>query len=151
MSTHGDIIILSRRSNSLCLRLYESAEQTNNSPCSVDFVRVRLEYVLTAHTSEKKSSTQLRRISHLIKMKASTFVWSLLATTISPALGLDSHDAAINKVNKVLERREESQENAKITDSSSTKFNGVQVPAMKEIQGMDFEESIKEGYWYALF
>lgn len=83
-------------------------------------------------------------------MRASTFLWSLLATAITPSLGLPSQDAT-KGVNQMLERREEPKDKVKTTDSSSTVFNGVQVPSIKEIQGTDFEESIKEGYWYARF
>lgn len=29
-----------------------------------------------------------------------------------------------------------------------TVFNGIEVPAMKELNGTDFEKGIKDGYWY---
>ena len=34
--------------------------------------------------------------------------------------------------------------------ASSTYFNGVEVPPMKELNGTDFDKETKDGYWYAV-
>ncbi|KAK2873537.1 hypothetical protein FQN49_002277 [Arthroderma sp. PD_2] len=73
-------------------------------------------------------------------MKSFPFLLSLLATTIAPAFGLPSDQA--------IQRRDEVEEISTGPDPLSTVFNGVTVPPLKELQAADFEESIKEGYWF---
>lgn len=34
--------------------------------------------------------------------------------------------------------------------ASSTVFNGVEVPPMKELNGTEFDKETKDGYWYAV-
>ncbi|EFQ99938.1 hypothetical protein MGYG_02945 [Nannizzia gypsea CBS 118893] len=72
-------------------------------------------------------------------MRSSLFFLSVLATSISPIFGLPSEQAIGNK---------DETENPLGPDPMSTVFNGVTVPPMKELRGPDFEESIKEDYWF---
>ncbi|KAM5432401.1 putative protein disulfide-isomerase [Microsporum ferrugineum] len=72
-------------------------------------------------------------------MKRSFFFLSLLVTTISPVFGLPGEQA--------VESGDED-EIAPGPDPLSTVFNGVTVPPMKELRASDFEESIKEDYWF---
>lgn len=34
--------------------------------------------------------------------------------------------------------------------ASSTVFNGIEVPPMKELNGEDFDKEAKDGYWYVI-
>ncbi|DAA74867.1 TPA_exp: Uncharacterized protein A8136_2285 [Trichophyton benhamiae CBS 112371] len=72
-------------------------------------------------------------------MRRSLFFLSVLAASISPVYGLPSEQA--------VGRRDEA-EKPLGPDPMSTIFNGVTVPPMKELRGPDFEESIKEDYWF---
>ena len=36
---------------------------------------------------------------------------------------------------------------AEDAEPGPTKFNGIEVPPLKEISGEDFDEEVKEGYW----
>ena len=38
--------------------------------------------------------------------------------------------------------------NSEALPASSTVFNGIEVPPMKELNGKDFEKETKDGYWY---
>lgn len=40
--------------------------------------------------------------------------------------------------------------NSEALSASSTVFNGIKVPPMKELDGKDFEKETKDGYWYAV-
>lgn len=40
-----------------------------------------------------------------------------------------------------------SSKNAQSLSESSTTFNGINVPPMKELSGQDFDEETKHGYW----
>ncbi|EZF42962.1 protein disulfide-isomerase domain-containing protein, variant 1 [Trichophyton rubrum CBS 100081] len=72
-------------------------------------------------------------------MRRSLFFLSVLAASISPVFGLPSEQTA---------RSRDEAEKPLGPDPKSTVFNGVTVPPMKELRGPDFEESIKEDYWF---
>lgn len=40
--------------------------------------------------------------------------------------------------------------NSDAPSPSSTVFNGLEVPPMKELDGKDFDTETKDGYWYAV-
>lgn len=40
--------------------------------------------------------------------------------------------------------------NSEALSVSSTVFNGIDVPPMKELNGTDFDKETKDGYWYAV-
>lgn len=40
--------------------------------------------------------------------------------------------------------------NGEAPSASSTVFNGLEVPPMKELNGKDFDTETKDGYWYAV-
>ena len=77
-------------------------------------------------------------------MKASLLALSLLSVVLQPALALPSDDTQTPQQGTPDEPQGEQPAN----DETYTTFNGVQVPAMKEIEGHKFDEEIKEGYWY---
>lgn len=40
--------------------------------------------------------------------------------------------------------------NSEALSASSTIFNGIDVPPMKELNGTDFDAETKDGYWYVV-
>jgi protein disulfide-isomerase len=85
-------------------------------------------------------------------MRSST--WTLLlATLLHTSFGAAKLDASDNASPEKSAQLEERAEPEKIDNSDSsdaaTVFNGVKVPPLKDLPGVGFEESIKDGYWYA--
>ncbi|KAL4950538.1 thioredoxin-domain-containing protein [Aspergillus filifer] len=74
-------------------------------------------------------------------MRASTLAWSLLSLFALPTFAAPS-DQSIST--KHLVKRAESD----ASGPASTLFNGVEVPPMKELTPDNFEESVKDGYWF---
>ncbi|KAL4965589.1 putative disulfide isomerase [Aspergillus stella-maris] len=76
-------------------------------------------------------------------MRASTLAWSLLSLFALPTFAAPS-DQSIST--KHLVKRAES--DASPSGPASTLFNGVEVPPMKELTPDNFEDSVKDGYWF---
>ncbi|KAL4797153.1 thioredoxin-like protein [Aspergillus venezuelensis] len=74
-------------------------------------------------------------------MHVSTLAWSLLSLLALPTFAAPS-DQTIST--KHLVKRAESD----ASGPASTLFNGVEVPPMKELTPDNFEESVKDGYWF---
>lgn len=41
-------------------------------------------------------------------------------------------------------------EEGDLVEGPTTRFNGADVPPMRELEGSKFNETIKQGYWYGL-
>lgn len=89
-------------------------------------------------------------------MKPSLLVWSLLSLLTVPTLAVPSEDSihAVSNPSPRLVKREEAaapahKDGQADSDAPGTVFNGVKVPPMKELTPEDFDETIKDGYWYA--
>ncbi|KAL4944632.1 hypothetical protein BDV06DRAFT_186963 [Aspergillus oleicola] len=74
-------------------------------------------------------------------MRPSTLAWSLLSLFALPTFAAPS-DQTIST--KHLVKRAESD----ASGPASTLFNGVEVPPMKELTPDNFEDSVKDGYWF---
>lgn len=88
-------------------------------------------------------------------MKPSLLVWSLLSLLAVPTLAAPSESSidAVSQASPRLVKREDvaapaPKDNQDDSDSPGTIFNGVKVPPMKELTPENFDETIKEGYWY---
>ncbi|EYE97522.1 putative disulfide isomerase [Aspergillus ruber CBS 135680] len=74
-------------------------------------------------------------------MKPSTLVWSLLSLVSIPSTFAATPEGSEHR----LVKRAGSEKDAK---SSSTTFNGVEVPPMRELTPDTFQDLTKEGYWF---
>ena len=80
----------------------------------------------------------------------------LLLALFSPAYSQDSQHK-LNTVEDVLSETKGGPKdagaaagstNSEAVSDESTTFNGVKVPPMKELNGDDFDQDVKDGYWY---
>ena len=76
----------------------------------------------------------------------STWVWSLLSLVAIQSVVALPDPAPVG--NRLVKREDEEEEID--AETVPTTFNGVEVPAKKLLTGENFEESIKDGYWYVL-
>ena len=76
-------------------------------------------------------------------------------TLLSPVLALDSQHK-LGTVDDVLSETRGGLKdagaaagatNSEAISDESTKFNGMKVPPMKELNGDDFDKDTKDGYW----
>ena len=89
-------------------------------------------------------------------MKWSLRVWAVgaLLTSILAAPPSDPRGAAIpveeaiGIQTKTPTDVEAKADGGELVDGPTTRFNGAEVPPMKEIEGSKFNETIKQGYWY---
>ncbi|KAK2753400.1 hypothetical protein FQN55_003529 [Onygenales sp. PD_40] len=84
-------------------------------------------------------------------MKASLLGWSLLSLLLNPVLSAASVDSGTDDGSLQAPRlvpREEAEAGVPASPDESTVFNGVSVPPMKQLNGDNFDQSIKEGYWF---
>ncbi|PGG97143.1 protein disulfide-isomerase domain [Helicocarpus griseus UAMH5409] len=84
-------------------------------------------------------------------MKASLLTWSLFSLLLNPVFAAPSasSDGAIQA--KRLVRREEAEADEPepaAPEDGPTVFNGIEVPPMKQLDASNFDETIKEGYWF---
>lgn len=89
-------------------------------------------------------------------MRPSIWAGWLILALFQPSFGLSPPDSSSD--NRLSERSTTSEDAEDPDDGDddapddppkATVFNGVTVPPMKELPGTGFEESIKDGYWYA--
>lgn len=74
-------------------------------------------------------------------MRSSLLTWSLISLFALPTFAAPS-DQTIST--KRLVKRSESDNSA----LAPTLFNGIEVPPMKELTPDNFEETVKDGYWF---
>lgn len=79
-------------------------------------------------------------------MKASLLTWSLLSLLLKPVISTSAGESGPIPEPRVLPRAEK----PIALDESPTVFNGIEVPPMKKLTESNFDETIKEGYWYVL-
>ncbi|OJJ32108.1 hypothetical protein ASPWEDRAFT_139612 [Aspergillus wentii DTO 134E9] len=82
-------------------------------------------------------------------MKASLLAWSLLSLVSVPTFAAPSEGNAPNleSRNEHLFKRGGSSEKVDPSTLPST-FNGIEVPPLKELTPENFEETVKDGYWF---
>ena len=80
-------------------------------------------------------------------MRPSTWALALVAALLQPSFGAALDQAPSNEGARLVKRAGASDEGSSKEDTS-TVFNGVPVPAIKELPAVGFEEAIKDGYWY---
>lgn len=77
-------------------------------------------------------------------MRPSTWASALVAALLQLSFG-----AAVDQApNRMVKRAVTGASDKGSKEDTSTLFNGVTVPAIKELPGVGFEEAIKDGYWY---
>jgi protein disulfide-isomerase len=85
-------------------------------------------------------------------MKLCLLTWPFLSLALAPTFAASSTDNTVDDVSLQSPRlniRDEPQNpKAPAPGDSSTIFNGIEVPRMKNLEASSFEDSIKEGYWY---
>ena len=79
-------------------------------------------------------------------MRPSTWALALVAALLRPSFGAALDQAPSNEGARLVKRAGASDKGPK--EDTSTVFNGVTVPALKELPAVGFEEAIKDGYWY---
>ncbi|KKZ66651.1 protein disulfide-isomerase [[Emmonsia] crescens] len=86
-------------------------------------------------------------------MKASLFTWSLLSLLLNPVISASTSESGSEDVSIQAPRIIPKAEKPADPDEAptTTTFNAVEVPPMKQLDGSNFDETIKEGYWYVLF
>ncbi|KAK2759454.1 hypothetical protein FQN54_002932 [Arachnomyces sp. PD_36] len=80
-------------------------------------------------------------------MKPSLLVWSLLSLVAVPALASTPQDA-VSDPEVHLNARGAGKDSEEFTGPAATLFNGVEVPAQKQLTPNNFDEIIKDGYWF---
>lgn len=80
-------------------------------------------------------------------MKLSLLAWPILSFALAASSGDTTIDDASIKEPRLHIRDELQDPKADVPGDSSTNFNGMKVPPMKDLEASSFEESIKEGYW----
>ena len=92
-------------------------------------------------------------------MKFTILLWSVASLLAVPALAapqVEQAGSAIS-VEEALGKAEPEPAGTKVTTTNEntedaeddyTTFNGMKVPPLKEIEGDQFDETVKEGYWY---
>ncbi|KAL1957325.1 hypothetical protein VTO42DRAFT_6114 [Malbranchea cinnamomea] len=78
-------------------------------------------------------------------MRPSIWAWCLFASLFPPSFGAAVDNAPSGQLSR-LAKRDGSEDAA--SEDTSTVFNGVTVPALKELPAVGFEEAIKDGYWF---
>lgn len=81
-------------------------------------------------------------------MRPSTWAWALVAALLQPSLGAARDHAPSDQGVRLVKRGRDGASDKASPEDASTVFNGVAVPAMKNLPGVAFEEAIKGGYWY---
>lgn len=93
-------------------------------------------------------------------MKSTLLLWALASIALPGICApSDSNTAADNTNEKAIKPEgpevpkapspEPSEEETEAEDEPQpTKFNGITVPVMKEIEGEKFDETVKDGYWF---
>ncbi|KAL4927603.1 putative disulfide isomerase [Aspergillus undulatus] len=74
-------------------------------------------------------------------MRSSFLTWSLLSLFALPTFAAPSDQTISTK--RLVKRAEPN-----VSGPTSTIFNGVEVPPMKELTPDNFEETVKDGYWF---
>lgn len=75
-------------------------------------------------------------------MKPSLLAWSLLSLVTVPILGSPDPEPHLN----VRDASKNSDEHT-APGSSATLFDGLEVPAQKQLTADNFDETVKDGYW----
>lgn len=73
-------------------------------------------------------------------MRSSLLTWSLISLFALPTFAAPDQPISAKR----LVKRSESDNSA----SATTFFNGIEVPPMKELTPDNFEETVKDGYWF---
>ncbi|OJJ46689.1 hypothetical protein ASPZODRAFT_152130 [Penicilliopsis zonata CBS 506.65] len=78
-------------------------------------------------------------------MRATWLAWSFLSLLAVPAVAVPFEDTLprsdASDSHRLVKRDE-------VPDVGSTTFNGIAVPALRELTPDDFDETIKNGYWF---
>ncbi|EER40031.1 thioredoxin [Histoplasma capsulatum H143] len=77
-------------------------------------------------------------------MKASLLTWSLFSLLLKPVISTSAGKSGPIPESRVLPRAEK----PIALDESPTVFNGIEVPPMKQLTESNFDETVKEGYWF---
>lgn len=80
-------------------------------------------------------------------MKPSFLAWSLLSLFSASAFATSPADSLRNHESRDSDSLVKRADTAAKEGSTSTIFNGVEVPPMKELTPENFDETIKDGYW----
>ncbi|OJD15562.1 hypothetical protein AJ78_04185 [Emergomyces pasteurianus Ep9510] len=81
-------------------------------------------------------------------MKASLFSLSLLSLLLNPVISSSTGESGSDDVSKQAPRVVPKAEKPLAPHEGPTIFNGVEVPPMKQLDASNFDETIKEGYWF---
>ncbi|OAX81584.1 hypothetical protein ACJ72_04075 [Emergomyces africanus] len=81
-------------------------------------------------------------------MKASLFTWSLLSLLLNPVISTSTGESGPEDVSIQSPRIVPRTEEPPAPHETPTIFNGVEVPPMKQLDASNFDETIKEGYWF---
>ncbi|KAL3475839.1 thioredoxin-like protein [Aspergillus californicus] len=76
-------------------------------------------------------------------MRSSLLAWSLFSLSIIPTLASPS-DSTIS-TQRLVKRADSDSDHS---SSAPTVFNGIEVPPQKELTPDNFEETVKDGYWF---
>ncbi|PLN79726.1 thioredoxin-domain-containing protein [Aspergillus taichungensis] len=82
-------------------------------------------------------------------MRASLLAWSLLSLFAIPTLAAPSNDQHVEPLKNHLVKR--SPRSGAADPDKPTTFNGIVVPPMKTLTPDNFEETVKDGYWFIKF
>ncbi|KAE8151272.1 thioredoxin-like protein [Aspergillus avenaceus] len=79
-------------------------------------------------------------------MRISLLAWSLLSLASIPTFAL-SDDIHEQRTNRLVKRADDATEEVDPATLPTT-FNGVEVPPLKELTPDNFDETVKDGYWF---
>lgn len=77
-------------------------------------------------------------------MRVSLLAWSLLSLFSIPALAAPSDN--VSPSHHLVKRGDSDVK----SEGQSTTFNGIEVPPMKALTPDNFDDTIKDGYWYVV-
>ncbi|KAB8068627.1 thioredoxin-like protein, partial [Aspergillus leporis] len=80
-------------------------------------------------------------------MRASLLAYSLLSLLSIPTFALPSDEALEPRNGRLMKRADDPVDKVDSATLSTT-FNGIEVPPMKELTPENFEETVKDGYWF---
>lgn len=80
-------------------------------------------------------------------MKPSLLAWSLLSLFSASSFATSPADSHRNHESRDGHHLMKRADTAGKEGPTSTTFNGVEVPPMKELTPENFEETVKDGYW----
>ncbi|EEH45215.1 uncharacterized protein PADG_01365 [Paracoccidioides brasiliensis Pb18] len=81
-------------------------------------------------------------------MKTALLSWSLLSLILNPVISTSTSHTGSDNILKKPSAPQANLQADKSPGSSHTVFNGVEVPPMKQLNATNFDETIKEGYWF---